>query len=196
MSLITQNIPIFTTYHLDTIFTLRNSNISTFLWDPHLITKLVASVSLPALIPHFLHFSFPLHPFNRVPLPKPKPEPIKMRWNSLASPPSPPSGLRLFLILCSVAKVPFFPPFCPFSSFALPRQCVPSPYFVFSLSCFTFFVCECLISFLSSSQFYSFLNWMLTWVCLIFFIFCIVFLNGCLIFFFFFFFFNVVLGSY
>ena len=85
-SLITQNIPIFTTYRLDTVFTLHNSNISTFLWDPHLITESVSSVSLPALIPHFLHFSFPLHPFNRLPLPKPKPEPIKMRWSAVSSP--------------------------------------------------------------------------------------------------------------
>ena len=69
-------------------------------------------------------------------------------------------------------KFPLFPHFA------------SAPYSVFSLCCFTFFffVCECLISFLRSSPLYWFLNWMLTWVCLIFFIFCVVFLNGCLIF--------------
>ena len=64
---------------LDTVFTSHHSNISTFLWDPYLITKSDPSVSLPAKpITHFLHFSLPLHPFNRVPLLKHKPEPIKI----------------------------------------------------------------------------------------------------------------------
>ena len=68
------------------------------------------------------------------------------------------SGFGLGLTPLFVGKVPFFPHFPP--SPLLPRLvfAVSSPYFVFSLSCFTFLVCECLISFLCSSPFDSFLN--------------------------------------
>ena len=64
---------------MDTVFTSHHSNISTFLWDPPVITKSNPFVSLPTEpISLLLYFSFPLHPFNRVPLPKHKLEPIKI----------------------------------------------------------------------------------------------------------------------
>ena len=128
-----------------------------------MITKSDPSVSLPTEpIPHFLHFSFPLHPFNRVLLPKPKPEPIKNFRSSLTSSiPSPfQKLLLLYLFLLLLLQVCDF-----FLSYALlPLKFPLFPHFapasnsVFSLSCFTFFVCECLISFLKSSPFYWFLN--------------------------------------
>ena len=45
------------------------------LWDPYLSTW--SETTHLTLIPHhFLHFSFPLHPFSNVTLPKHKPEPM------------------------------------------------------------------------------------------------------------------------
>ena len=135
---------------------------------------------LPALILNSFSSHFPFTPENRVPLPKPKPEPfiLALKLPRLASSVctitiSKASSPRLFLLLqvwtsftCEqdryalLLKFHFFPHFAP--SPPSPRLVfvVPSPYFDFSLSCFTFLVCECLISFLCSSPFDSFLNWM------------------------------------
>ena len=154
-SLITQNIPIFTTYRLDTVFTLRNSNISTFLWDPHLITKSIVAVSLPMLTLHFLHFSFPLHPWKQSASPKTQ---TRTHQNALKLPrltssvctitiseaPSP----HLFLLrqvwdfslsYALLLKFPFFPDFAP-----SPSPCLVSVYrhlTSFSLLVASLFLC-------------------------------------------------------
>ena len=126
-SLITQNFPIFTPLRLDTVFTPNNSNISSLFVGTPTDHQVSSHCCLPVLILNSFSSHFPFTPENRVPLPKPKPEPfiLALKLPRLASPPSPPSGLnRLHLRarkVFSVAKVPFFPPFCPFSSFASPR---------------------------------------------------------------------------
>ena len=75
-SLITQNFPIFTPLHLDTVFTPNNSNISSLFVGPPIDHQVSNSCCLPALIPNSFNSQFPFTPENRVPLPKPKPEPF------------------------------------------------------------------------------------------------------------------------
>ena len=75
-SLITQNFPIFTLLHLDTVFTPNNSNISSLFVGPPTDHQVSNSCCLPVLIPNSFSSHFPFTPENRVPLPKPKPEPF------------------------------------------------------------------------------------------------------------------------
>ena len=140
---------------------------------------------LPMLIPNSFSSHFPFTPENRVPLPKPKPEPIKMRWSSLTSP-------RLLLLLqvwtgftCEQDRYALllkfhFSPILPLLLLRLASCSLYRHLTSFSLLVASLFWCVN-----NSFLFFvllHFIRFWTEWVCLIFLIFCVVFLNGCLIF--------------